>query len=763
MTIGGNNYLLFSHVRLMHTLTNPMRSLKTLISLILITAWSNAQEKTQASVQATRIDGNITLTGKLDHARWMLAQPIEINYEIMPAENTPAPQKTTVKILYNAEYIYFGFNCEDTKLSEIRANVSDRDKIFDDDFVIIFLDTYGDKQRTYEFAVNPYGVQADLMRSGNNEDASFDAIWYSAAAINEHGWTAELAIPFKSLRFPSIPEQTWNVLLGRNYPRASRAIFSLTPFDRNNPCLPCQGVILQGIKNIEATTALELIPYFVGSSSGSLNDEEDPVSGFENHPVMGRVGGGVKYSPDPGLLIEGVLNPDFSQVESDAGQISVNTTFALFYPEKRPFFLEGSDLFQNRTNIFYSRTINNPLGALKLSGKSGVLSFSYLAAADRNTAYIIPGEEESDFESSEHSSFSNIARMRYDLGNESFLGGMLTTRNSDDAHNYVGGVDWNYFFGGNYYFRGELFYSNTKELNDLNVFSTEKTFGSTGKTASFDGETYSGTSFRVDLRREARDYGFNVSYRETSPTFQAQQGFVTSNNDRFLTINQTYTLYPTNSFIDRADINIEAGLHFNHDGIKKERWLGLFGGVQMKSQTNIFIGTLLVNEELFKGVYFPRLPRLMVNINSQPSRLISGNFQGQFGHFIYREDAPELGTGHNMSLQITLRPTNRFQLDLSYVRARLSSVATQELFYDGYIARTAATYQFTPEFFLRMIGQYNSFDKVVDLYPLFSYKLNPFTIFYVGSTSSMTEFDQPHGFKQTSRQFFLKLQYLWRS
>lgn len=728
-----------------------------------VASLSNAQGTDQPSVYAVRIDSNIKLTGKLDDARWMRAQPIEINYEIQPGENTPAPQKTTAKILYSAEYIYFGFVCEDTRSSEIRANVSDRDKIFEDDFIIVFLDTYGDKQRTYEFFVNPFGIQADLMRSGNNEDASFDAVWYSAAAINDHGWTTEIAIPFKSLRFPSVVEQPWNVLLGRNYPRASRAIFSLTPIDRNNPCLPCQGAYLKGIKNIETTTSIEFIPYFVGSSSGSLNDEEDPASGFENHPVIGRVGGGVKYSPDPGLLIEGVLNPDFSQVESDAGQISVNTTFALFYPEKRPFFLEGSDLFQNRTNIFYSRTINNPLGALKVSEKSGALSISYLAAADRNTAYIIPGEEESDFESSEHSSFSNIARMRYDLGNESFLGGMLTTRNGSDAHNYVGGVDWNYFFAGNYYFRGEFFYSDTKELNDLNVFSSNRIFGSTGKTASFDGESYNGTSFRTDLRRDARDYSFNISYRETSPTFQAQQGFVTSTNNRFLTLDQSYTVYPTNSFIDRAYINVEAGLHFNYDGIKKERWLVLSGGVQMKSQTNIFIGTLLVNEELFKGVYFPRLPRLLVEVNSQPSRVISGNFFGQFGHFINREDSPELGTGHNLNLRITLRPTNRFQLDLSYARARLSSVATQELFYDGYIARTTATYQFTSEFFLRMIGQYNSFDRIIDLYPLFSYKLNPFTIFYAGFTSSMTEFDQPYGFKQTVRQFFLKLQYLWRS
>ena len=177
-------------------------------------------------IRAALIEGNIKLTGNLDDPRWKTAQAVTLDYELQPGENTPAPQKTIARVLYNAEYVYFGFDCRDTDPQAIRAHISDRDKIFDDDFVGIILDTYGDYQRAYEFFVNPFGIQADLLRTGTNEDDSFDAVWEAAAAENKEGWTAVMAIPFKSIRFPASQEQRWSLTLGRIYPRASRAFFS---------------------------------------------------------------------------------------------------------------------------------------------------------------------------------------------------------------------------------------------------------------------------------------------------------------------------------------------------------------------------------------------------------------------------------------------------------------------------------------------------------------------------------------------------------
>jgi len=711
---------------------------------------------------AVRIERNIELSGRLSDPLWALAPEIPITFEIQPGENTPAAQTTIAKILYNQEYLYVGFICSESNMKQLRAHVSDRDRIFEDDFVVLIIDTYGDKQRGYQFFVNPLGIQADILRSGNNEDDSWDAIWHSAAQITDSAWTVEMAIPFKSIRFPSNQEQEWILLVGRNYPRSSRAIFSWTPFDRNNPCFLCQGGVLQGIRDIEATSSIEVLPYVVGQQSGALNDAGNPMSTFVNGALRGRVGAGIKYSPNPSLVLDAVVNPDFSQVESDASQISVNTTFALFYPEKRPFFLEGTDLFDTGIEVFSSRQINNPVGAAKLTGKAGSVSFAYLAAADRNTVFIVPGEERSSFISSSLESFSNIARARYDLADGSFFGALVTTRTLSRAHNYVGGIDWNYLFAGNHYVRGQLLASTTKEPNDLNLFSSSRGFRNTTYDAGFNGESYHGRAMQLAVERSARDFRYTLRYRDVSPTFQAHNGFVTSNDVRAITFSPSYTWYLTNALVDAAFAFADLGLRFNYAGERKERWVVLGGGMTMKSQTNWNVGMLLMNEELFRGVLFDNLRRLFWNVNTKPSSSFAFRINGDLGRYIYRSDTPQLGVGHNISTAITLKPTDKLQLTLSYSRARLVHVRTDELLFDGYIARATGVYQFSPELFVRLISEYNQFERSFQFYPLISYKLNPFTMFYVGSTHNLHAFDDPYGLQQTERQFFVKLQYLWR-
>ena len=714
-------------------------------------------------IHAVRIDNNIRLTGKLDDPHWNLATPVELPYEVTPGENTPAPQRTLVRMLYNNDYVYFGFDCSDSNAAAIRAHITDRDKMFDDDFVDIIMDTYGDYQRAYEIVINPYGIQGDLLMTSNNEDASFDMVWNGAASINNHGWTAEIAVPFKSLRFPSVPIQHWDVDFIRTIPRASRVQISWTPIDRNNPCLLCQGGVIEGITNVQSVTSVDLLPYVVSQQSGSVDDNTDPNSSFHNGKVSGRIGGGLRYSPSPDLAVEGVINPDFSQVESDATQISVNSNFALFYAEKRPFFLTGADIFQNQTQTFYSRTINNPLGAGRVNGKAGSLSFTYLTATDRNTPFIVPGEETSDYIASNLESISNIARARYDFGQEAFLGGMVVTRNTGPAHNYLGGMDWNYKFWGNYYFQGELFYADTKEVYDTSLFSDERKLGSTGHDAAFNGEQYDGSSALLTLRSNARDYSFTLQYADRAPTFQAQDGFIPNNDLRTGTLQQSYEFYPNNSWLDNWGVGLNSGLHFNYDGIRKEKWAVPYLWGNFKGQTNVNITYLALNDELYHGFQFTNIQRGEFAVYSRPASSLNLQFDGWFGRFIKRSDPPDAGQGHTIAFTALIKPTSQFEIDLTYSRARLSSIATGELFYDGYIARTEGIYQFTPEIFVRLIGQYDEFNKEFDFFPLLSYKLNPYTIFYVGSTYNLADFGDPYGFKQTSRQYFLKLQYLFRS
>jgi hypothetical protein len=714
-------------------------------------------------LKALRIDSDVEINGTLSDQRWSQALPVEIRYEVQPGENTPAPVRTIVRVMYNTDYVYFGFRCEDSDPASIRAHITDRDKTSDDDRVGVILDTYGDFQRSYEFILNPYGIQADFLRTGNNEDGSYDTVWKSAASIDGTGWTAVMALPFKSLRFPSQREQRWTVLLFRVYPRASQYQLSWNPVDRNNPCLVCQGGIIEGIIDVQSVSAVDVLPYVVAQQSGSLANPFDPRSSFENGKIKGRVGGSVRYSPNPDFDVEAVINPDFSQVESDATQISVNSTFAINYSEKRPFFLVGSDMYNNQTQTFYSRMINNPIGAARLLGKSGSFSFAYLGAGDRNTPFIVPGEENSDFVMTNLESFSNIARARYDFGGETFVGGMVTTRNTATAHNYVGGVDWNYRFLENYYFSGEYFYSDTKEVQDLSLNADPRPFGDSGRDAAFNGEHFAGTSTMVSFQRGARDWSFNVRYMDRTPAFDAQNGFVPSVDTRMLFMEHDYTFYPNNAIIEQWTLSANAGLHFNHEDVRKEKWFVPVLGAQFKGQISVNVMWMLVNDELFHGVQFDNINRAQVSVNARPSSSLTLMFDGAFGRFIRRSASPDMGIGHTIDLTARLRPTSQLQVDLSYSRARLSSVATGGLFYDGYVARILGVYQFTPELFLRVIGQYDHFEKSVDLYPLISYKLNPFTIFYAGSTYAMTDFGDPFGTKQTMRQYFLKLQYLLRS
>ncbi len=725
---------------------------------------ADSLDTTKLTVVAARTSGKIELSGKLDDPNWMLAQPVSLQYEVTPGENTPATQQTTVRVVYNDQYVYFGFDCKDTHPDEIRAHLTDRDKPWDDDWVLVVLDTYGDYQRSYEFLVNPYGVQADLLRTGNNEDDRFDAQWESAASLDSTGWTAEMAVPFKSLRFPSKPDQRWVVEFIRNYPRASRVQIAWDKSDRNNPCLPCQAGIIEGIRDIQnSASSIDLLPYFLGQQNGSLNDQSNPGSGFENGKLTGRVGGGIGYAPTADFAVEGVINPDFSQVESDATQISVNSNFALFYPEKRPFFLLGADLFQNNTQTYYSRTINNPLFATRVIGKAGSLSFAYLTASDRNTPFIIPGEETSDYIATNLSSVSNVARVRYDFGKENFLGGMVITRNTgESAHNYLGGVDWNYKFLENWYFNGELFYSDTKEVNDTTIFSSTRTFGSTGNDASFDGEQYGGSSAELSLQRNARDYSFSLQYLDKSPTFQAQDGYVPNNDLRTAILNQQYTFYPNSALLDQWSLSLNTGLHYNYDGIRKEKWALPDLYLQLKSQTNVNITYFAVNDELYHEVQFDRINRTEITINSRPASILTLSFDGSFGRFIKRTDPVDLGRGHNITLSAQVRPTSQLEVDFSYERARLLNLTGDQLFYDGYIARITTIYQFTKEIFLRVIGQYDEFGNDIEIYPLLSYKLNPYTIFYAGSTDNLTDFGDPFGTQTTSREYFIKFQYLIR-
>ena len=718
----------------------------------------------QQSYVANKVEEGIKLDGKLTDIRWQSANEIEIKYEVDPGENLPAKEITTAKILYDDNNIYFGFTCLDKNPNLIRAHISKRDNLFEDDFVAIFLDTYGDSQRTYEFLVNPLGIQADLIKTLNNEDPSFDAVWQSFASINDSGWTAEIAIPFASIRFPSKENQIWKLVVGRIFPRDSKYIFSNITFDRNNSCMMCQGVNLVGINNISVPSQLSFLPYVQTSQLGNYSSSSNKI---ENEKIKGRVGGSVKYSPSSDIVIEGVLNPDFSQVESDASLISANSTFALFYPERRPFFMEGADIFSGtRNKIFYSRTINDPIAAVKITGKKNSFTYGYLAANDRNTPFIIPGEEESSSLSSSINSTTQVARLRYDIGNESFIGGLITSKIFSGGNNNVGSLDWNYRFNESYFFGGTVNYSSTQEMDNQKLFSDagyeNRKFETTNFDATFNGEKYNGWMFGSRLSVEKRDYELGIRVRGVSPLFQTGSGFVNEIGRKEIHLNQAWKIYPKSGIINYLQFEAVEGLVYTFDNLRKDifSWVGV--EMQLKGQINFGLNATPYNMERFAGEEFKMKPRIMLNLNASPSDLYSvGMFLGG-GEYIYRDVNPEIGNGFNLGGFLSFKPNDKANFSFNYSHSSLTSLVTKKLFYDGYVARVNGTYNFLPQLYLRIISEYNKFENIFNIFPLLSYQLNPFTIFYVGTSSNFDQNYTPNKFSQKERSFFLKFQYLFQ-
>lgn len=737
---------------------------------LLLPLQTSAQDQTVTNlkVRPLQISEDFDITAELSNPIWEKASSVFIKHQVQPNDNAPAQVDTEVKILYSQDYLYIGFICKDPHPEDIRANISDRDNGFKDDFVGIFLDPFNNNQHAYELFVNPLGIQMDGMRSGGNEDMNFDMLWYSEGKIGESGYTSVMKIPFKSLNFPDRDIQNWSIQFLRNYPRENRYQFSWTDVDLSNSCLMCQNGMLTGLREVESTNTVELLPYGMSFQSSSLDEAGNPSSGLNHGPVEARFGGSISYSPSSTTSLNAVINPDFSQVETDAAQISANETFALFYPEKRPFFMKGADLFSTEEDLFYSRTINRPLAAGKITQKAQNYSFAFLTAYDRNTPFIVPGLYGSSKVASPVDTYNNVLRGKYNFGAESYVGGLVTTRNQQESSNYVGSIDWNLQLADQYYFSGQLAYSDTREPDDLSLFDESRTFGHSTYDAAFNGEQFSGSLISTEFSRQAKYYNFSFEYQSYSPTFQAQSGFINQTDRRQFGASQSLSYYPGSSWISRGTLSANATWRYDFAGTFQERFIFTRLSNNFSGQTNVSLSFLPLNDERFRGRLFTQMHRMMIDLDSSPMDALSFGGNIDFGRYVYRTDNPAMGHGYNASGYATIKPTSRLEVSLDYSYSTLSSLDDSENYYSGDVFRMTSRYNFSKKLFARFIAQYDSFDEQIQIYPLVYYKLNPFSKFYIGMTDYMNEFNQPgpngfSGYKETDRQFFVKFQYLIRS
>ncbi|MDH3213432.1 MAG: carbohydrate binding family 9 domain-containing protein, partial [Myxococcales bacterium] len=715
------------------------------------------------SLDVSRAPGPIAVDGQLDDPGWAGAARATNFAENFPRERARPSVSSEVWVTYDHDNLYLAFLAFDDP-SGIRASLRDRDEMWSDDYFGILLDTYGDAAWAYFLFANPLGVQGDSrFATQGGEDDGFDIIYHSEGMVTDSGYQIEMAIPFASLRFPNRGEQAWRATFWRTRPRASREQHTWAAIDRDEACFLCQLGTLRGIRGVKPGGKLELLPSAVASQAGVRSDADDPASAFANDKVTGALGLNLRYAFSGGLTAEAAVNPDFSQVESDVAQIDVNTTFALFFPERRPFFQEGSDLFESYFNVLYTRQINDPQVATKLVGRMGRSTIAYLGARDANSPVLLPFEERS-FLGQAGKSISNIVRFRQTLYEDAYVGAMVTDRRLEDGGSgSVAGIDGQFRFLGKYKLEYQFLGSWTREPNDtaLTPGLNGLDFGRGAHTAAFDGESFTGFAQYTSFERSARTWSFDFDYWSSSPTFRADNGFESRNDFRRVSMWQGLTFWPNTKLIKRFAPGLFARRDWNYDGVGKRWLIEPHFSADLTAQT--FVNAWYdFGGERFADVDFDDIQRWGAFVQSRFSEPVTlGGFVSH-GESVFRDRAnPQLGTGTDVEVFATLRPLTQFNISPSLTYSELHAADGTE-FFSGFILRTRANLQFTRQLFVRLVVQYNDFNRRLDVEPLLTYRANPFTMFFIGSSLAYRDYDQPNTLAQTSRQFFTKFQYLLR-
>ncbi|MCJ7812759.1 carbohydrate binding family 9 domain-containing protein, partial [bacterium] len=391
------------------------------------------------------VSEHISVDGYLNESIWGSAVKVEANIEVNPGENIPAPVQTEALLMYDHDNIYVGFNAYDPDPSRIQAHFSDRDNIWDDDWILILFDTFNDQRRTYDFVCNPLGIQGDQIETPMGGGGSWDAIWESAGRITDEGYVVEMVIPFRTMSFPRTEgEQIWGVDVVRSYPRDVRHHIGAFVRDRNNNCYMCQAIKLVGFAGASPGRNVEFDP--TTTALFSQEREEGTSGSFIDREKKSDFGLTARWGFTPNLTLSTTLNPDFSNIEADVLQLDINNKFAIYYPEKRPFFLEGADFFSTQHTIVHTRTLADPDWGVKITGKEGPHAIGFFVVQDQLTNFLFPGAEGSRSGSMDQKSIGSAFRYRSDIFKSSNIGFVLTDRESENYHNRVGGIDGNLKF-----------------------------------------------------------------------------------------------------------------------------------------------------------------------------------------------------------------------------------------------------------------------------------------------------------------------------
>jgi Domain of unknown function (DUF5916)/Carbohydrate family 9 binding domain-like len=748
--------------RAVHTLSYPPVFLIVLLAAVPLRAQAPGPPPPRKTLELHRTAAPIRIDGALDEAAWREATVLELPYEYFPGDNTPPPVKTECLVTYDESTLYVGFHAYDTNPAEIRAHRADRDAITtfqQDDHVGFQLDPFNDERRAFQFRINPLGVQADAIFSELDgiEDWAWDAIWKSAGQVTSDGYVVEVAIPFNQLRFPrSEGALTWGFDVFRSYPRNVRHRISASYTDRNRSCLLCQANKITGLSGITPGKNLEFDPTMTGHRTDRRPDF--PAGSLHEDDQAADLGLTARWGVTPNVVLNATANPDFSQVEADVAQLSVNTRFALFYEEKRPFFLEGIDFFSTPLQTVYTRTVADPRGGLKVTGKSGPNALGVFVARDDVNNLLLPSNQASEIVSLDQRVWSGVLRYRRDVGKASTVGVIYAGREAEGYHNHLFGADAFWRVSNTDTVRLQYTRSDTLYPPALIV--------SNGQKAGSQGDN----GFLADYNHFSQRWSWFASYQDLGRDYRADSGFIPRVDVRTLQGNVARIL--------RGDagrwysqINLQAvGLRTeDHDGRLTDQRIGA-EVVYTGPRQSLLDATLSTNKTFFQGTTYD-LDQLDVAGEIRPSGDLRLNVTGTFGDALDFVNGRK-GTGIKAGTEVQYRAGRNVELRLSHNLERVSVEAGRV--FTANLTQGRFVYYLGTRAFARVILQYLDLDQNPALYAgpvepktrhlfsqlLFSYKVNPQTVVFLGYSDN-AQGTQSLALTRTDRTFFIKLGYAW--
>jgi len=692
-----------------------------------------------------------------------------------PSDGQPATERTEAYAGYDDSNLYVIFVCFDDEPEKMRQRLSRRDDVFGDDFVEIALDTFNDQRRGYGFAANAHGIQWEaLWTEGEGYDSSFDTVWHSEGRITPQGYVVRMAIPFKSLRFPAQPRQTWGIIFRREIPRKSEGVYWPHISSRREGRL-AQAAALTGLENISPGRNIQLNPYGAFRSFRAL-DTRDP-----NRPVFVRdasdpdAGLDAKFILKDSLVLDVALNPDFSQVESDEPQVTVNERFEVFFPEKRPFFLENANFFQTPIDLVFTRRIADPQFGARLTGKVGPYALGAFVIDDESPGKRLPDGHPRD----DQRALFGIVRVSRDLFRESSLGFIYTDREFDGDYNRVGGFDGRFKLSPNWVAKFQGVTSWTLRI-DPNGDVTHA----------------AGPAYDFEIGREGRSFIYELEYNDRSTGFRTESGFVPRPDIRRVGQFVSYRFWPEGSFILNWGPELSLDRVYDHQGNRLDWAASPSFFVTMPGRTSLSVyyngGRERLRPQDFGGLTrsldfsqpgygftFDSSYFSLVGVSGFVGRGKRINFAPPSG------EEPFLADETPARLDITVRPGSGLRVDNTYLLTRLTDRASDESVFNNHIFRSKWNYQFTRELSLRVILQYDTTlanpsltsletTKNFNADFLITYLLHPGTALFIGYNGNARNIDlvpTPDGatlvhprnrFINDAKQFFIKFSYLYR-